>query len=99
MKFCNDLDRADDFVGRKVLDVGSGGGVSALAAAHAEALRVVANDVDPWALAVARIGMSKEHAKSVLNVLQETLDISDQTEAAQEKNDAKKSAADDEHTA
>lgn len=50
-------------------------------------------------LAIARIGMSKEHAKSVLNVLQETLDISDQTEAAQEKDDAAKSAADEEHKA
>lgn len=54
------LDHADAFVGRKVLDVGSGGGVSALAAAHADALRVVANDVDPWALAVARIAARRQ---------------------------------------
>lgn len=54
------LDHADDFVGKKVLDVGCGGGVSALAAAHADALRVVANDVDPWALAVARIAAHRQ---------------------------------------
>ncbi|HET9440333.1 MAG TPA: methyltransferase domain-containing protein [Longimicrobiales bacterium] len=54
------LDRAADFEGRRVLDVGSGGGVAALAAAHADALRVVANDVDPWALAVARIAAHRQ---------------------------------------
>lgn len=43
-----------------VLDVGSGGGVAALAAARAEALKVVANDVDPWALAVARIAARRQ---------------------------------------
>lgn len=32
-------------------------------------------------LAISRIGMSKEHARSVLKVLQDTLEISEQTEA------------------
>ncbi|MEZ0230514.1 MAG: methyltransferase [Planctomycetota bacterium] len=40
---------------RRCLDVGVGGGVVALAAAKAGASRVVGVDVDPWALAVARI--------------------------------------------
>jgi predicted nicotinamide N-methyase len=55
------LDRADEIVGRKVLDIGCGGGVAALAAARADALRVVANDVDPWALAVSRIAAHRQH--------------------------------------
>ncbi len=55
------LDRADEILGKKVLDIGSGGGVAALAAARANALRVVANDVDPWALAVARIAARRQH--------------------------------------
>ncbi len=54
------LDHANEFLGQRVLDIGSGGGVTALAAAHADALRVVANDVDPWALAVARIAARRQ---------------------------------------
>jgi predicted nicotinamide N-methyase len=54
------IDQAEQVVGKKVLDVGSGGGVAALAAAHADALKVVANDVDPWALAVARIAAHRQ---------------------------------------
>lgn len=54
------LDRRNEFVGKKVLDVGSGGGVAALAAACADALQVVANDVDPWAIAVARIAARRQ---------------------------------------
>jgi transcriptional regulator with XRE-family HTH domain len=38
-------------------------------------------------LAISRIGMSKEHAKSVLKVLQETLEISDQTAEASDSAD------------
>ncbi len=55
------LDRACEFAGRSVLDVGSGGGVAAFAAAYAGATRVVANDVDPWAIAVARIAAARQH--------------------------------------
>ena len=54
------LDKRDEFVGKKVLDVGCGGGVAAIAAACADALKVVANDVDPWALAVARIAARRQ---------------------------------------
>jgi predicted nicotinamide N-methyase len=65
------LDRADEIVGRKVLDIGCGGGVAALAAACADALKVVANDVDPWALAVARIAARRQ--RLYLDFLQEDL--------------------------
>lgn len=65
------LDQVDAFVGKTVLDIGSGGGVAALAAARAEALRVVANDVDPWALAVARIAGRRQ--KLYLDFLLEDL--------------------------
>jgi predicted nicotinamide N-methyase len=65
------IDRADDFVGRRVLDIGCGGGVAALAAAYADAARVVANDVDPWALAVARLAAARQ--RLYLDFLQEDL--------------------------
>lgn len=45
--------------GRRVLDLGCGGGVAALACAQAGA-SVVANDVDPWALAVTRIAARRQ---------------------------------------
>lgn len=54
------LDRSELVRGRHVLDIGAGGGVSALAAARAGAARVVANDVDPWAVAVARIAADRQ---------------------------------------
>lgn len=46
--------------GRSVIDMGAGGGVSCLAAARAGARRVVACDVDPWALAVARLAAQRQ---------------------------------------
>jgi predicted nicotinamide N-methyase len=39
--------------GKTVLDLGCGGGVAGMAAAHAGAARVIANDIDPVALAIA----------------------------------------------
>jgi predicted nicotinamide N-methyase len=48
------LDQPHRVAGRRVLDFGSGGGIASLAAARAGAEEVVANDIDPWALAVAR---------------------------------------------
>lgn len=59
------LDDAAQVRGRTVLDIGAGGGVTSLAAAYAGAARVVANDVDPWALgtvslAAAAQGLSVE---------------------------------------
>lgn len=47
------LDRPEIVTGRSVLDVGAGGGLAAIACARAGAARVVANDVDPWSLAMA----------------------------------------------
>jgi predicted nicotinamide N-methyase len=55
------LDHANDFLGKNILEIGCGGGVAALAAARADGLRVVANDVDPWAIAVARIAARRQH--------------------------------------
>lgn len=48
------LDHPARVRGRAVLDVGAGGGVTSLAAARAGAARVVANDIDAWALETAR---------------------------------------------
>ncbi len=39
---------------RTVLDFGTGGGVAAVAAARAGAARIVANDIDAWALETCR---------------------------------------------
>ena len=47
--------------GRRVLDVGCGGGVTALAAAQVGAAEVVANDVDPWALATLAIAARRQN--------------------------------------
>jgi predicted nicotinamide N-methyase len=46
------LDHADQVRGRRVLDLGCGGGVAGIAAARAGAATVTANDVDPLALAM-----------------------------------------------
>ena len=49
------LDQPERVRGRRVLDLGAGGGIASIAAAHAGAAQVVANDIDAWALAtVAR---------------------------------------------
>jgi predicted nicotinamide N-methyase len=45
---------------RSVLDVGAGGGIASIAAAYAGAARVVANDVDEWALATTRIAAERQ---------------------------------------
>jgi predicted nicotinamide N-methyase len=49
------LDRPDYVRGRTVLDFGAGGGVASIAAAVAGAARVVANDIDAWALEACRL--------------------------------------------
>ncbi len=49
--------------GRRVLEIGCGGGMAALAAARCGAARVVANDVDPWALAVAGIAARRQELR------------------------------------
>ena len=45
------LDHPETVVGREVLDIGSGSGIVAIAAAKAGALRVVAAEIDPFAAA------------------------------------------------
>ena len=45
------LDRPETVAGREVLDIGSGSGIVAIAAAKAGASRVVAADIDPFAAA------------------------------------------------
>jgi predicted nicotinamide N-methyase len=49
------LDNSALVCGASVLDFGAGGGVSCIAALRAGAIRATANDVDAWALAVARL--------------------------------------------
>jgi predicted nicotinamide N-methyase len=53
---------------RVVLDFGCGGGIASLACAHAGARRVVANDVDPWAVAVTQIAAERQglHLETLL---------------------------------
>jgi predicted nicotinamide N-methyase len=54
------LDNPDVVRDKRVLDVGAGGGVASLAAARAGAARVVANDLDEWALATTRLAASRQ---------------------------------------
>lgn len=54
------LDDPSIVSGKRVLDVGAGGGVASLAAAYAGAAIVVANDVDEWALATTRIAAARQ---------------------------------------
>lgn len=54
------LDHPEWVRGRVVLDFGSGGGVTAIAAARAGAARVLASDVDPWAGAVALLAAERQ---------------------------------------
>ncbi|MEO5509794.1 MAG: 50S ribosomal protein L11 methyltransferase [Longimicrobiales bacterium] len=46
--------------GLSVLDVGAGGGIASIAAAYCGAKRVVANDVDEWALQTTRIAAERQ---------------------------------------
>jgi predicted nicotinamide N-methyase len=54
------LDNPEWFHEKRVLDFGCGGGVAGIAAARAGAAHVIANDVDAWALAVARIAAKRQ---------------------------------------
>ncbi|MGQ0562605.1 MAG: class I SAM-dependent methyltransferase [Gemmatimonadota bacterium] len=54
------LDRPEHVRGKRVLDLGAGGGVVSIAAKYAGASEVVANDVDPWAIAVARLAAERQ---------------------------------------
>ena len=54
------LDDPGLVAGRQVIDIGAGGGIASLAAAHAGAARVVANDLDPWAAATVRLAAARQ---------------------------------------
>lgn len=54
------LDQSGALRGQRVLDLGCGGGVVALAAARAGATDVVANDLDAWALATTRLAAERQ---------------------------------------
>jgi predicted nicotinamide N-methyase len=54
------LDRPELVAGARVLDLGAGGGVAALAAARAGAAEVVANDRDPWAIATVALAAARQ---------------------------------------
>ena len=54
------LDHSQWFREKRVLDFGCGGGVAGIAAARAGATHVIANDVDGWALSVARIAAERQ---------------------------------------
>jgi predicted nicotinamide N-methyase len=62
------LDEPERVRGSRVLDFGGGGGVAALAAARAGG-HVTLNDIDPWALLVARIAAERQGLS--LEVLQD----------------------------
>lgn len=67
------LDHPEVVRGRTVLDVGSGSGLVALAAARAGAARVVANDLDPHALAAIEINA----ALNAINLDRDARDLLD----------------------
>ena len=58
-----------DVRGRVVVDVGCGSGLAGVAAAHAGAARVVAVDVDPLAVAVARLAAEAEGVADRIDVV------------------------------
>jgi predicted nicotinamide N-methyase len=60
------LDRPDLVAGKRILDLGAGGGVVSIASARAGAREVVSNDVDPWAMAVMRIAAARQHVSLTL---------------------------------
>jgi predicted nicotinamide N-methyase len=69
------LDAPERVRDRRVLDLGTGGGLAALAAARAGAAEVVANDIDPWALATARLAAARQRLE--LSTLQADLTAED----------------------
>jgi predicted nicotinamide N-methyase len=65
------LDNPEYVRGKRVLDLGAGGGIVSIAAKCAGATEVVANDVDPWAMAVMRLAAERQNVE--LAYLQEDL--------------------------
>jgi predicted nicotinamide N-methyase len=76
------LDHHDLIANQSVLDFGCGGGIASLAAARAGAVEVVANDVDPWALAVARLTAAAQPSPVALTTLLADLTLEHTTAAA-----------------
>lgn len=72
------LDHPEWVEGTRVLDLGTGGGIAALAAAQAGAREVVANDQDAWALATARLAAARQE----LGVATLLADLTDRPEFA-----------------
>lgn len=54
------LDHPELVAGKRVLDLGAGGGVASLAAAVAGAQPIVANDIDSWALTTVSIAAERQ---------------------------------------
>jgi predicted nicotinamide N-methyase len=54
------LDHPEMVAGARVLDLGTGGGITAMAAVLAGAAEVVANDRDPWAIGTARLAAERQ---------------------------------------
>jgi predicted nicotinamide N-methyase len=67
------LDDPARFRGRAVLDLGTGGGIVAIAAAKAGAASVLANDVDPFALAALEVN-ARSNGVAVTAVPDDLLD-------------------------
>jgi predicted nicotinamide N-methyase len=70
------LDNPDLVRGQRVLDLGAGGGVASLAAAHAGAARVVANDLDEWALTTTQVAAARQHLRVETTAHDFTRDVS-----------------------
>jgi len=60
------LDHPDIVTGRRVLDIGAGSGIAAIAAAKAGAARVTAADTDPFAAAAIRLNAAHNGAEVVV---------------------------------
>jgi predicted nicotinamide N-methyase len=73
------LDNPATVAGRVVLDLASGSGLVAIAAAKAGAARVTATDIDPLALAAARINAAANHV--VMTVREYDVRVSEGGEA------------------
>ena len=65
------LDHPDEVQGKRVLDLGSGSGLAAIAAALAGAAAVTANDIDPYAISAIRANARLNHVR--VSVLAESI--------------------------
>lgn len=62
------LDHPEEVAGRRVLDLGAGSGLGAIAAAKAGARSALANDIDPVACAAARINAAANRVEIATSV-------------------------------